>query len=64
MRVIKFFLIYFILIVYSVEFLLFTFTTSKQKSMVNIESARIEIAKILDMTQEAQKNFFFKIKKH
>lgn len=65
MRVIKFFLIYFILIVYSVEFLLFTFTTSKQKSIVNIESTRIEIAKNKNIRYDTRspEEFFFQNKK-
>ena len=58
-------LIYFILITYSVEFLLFVFTSNEQKSMVNIENTRIQIAKNKNIKYDTRspEEFFFQNKK-
>ena len=65
MRAIKIFLIYFILIIYSVEFLLFAFTSNEQKSMINIENTRIQIAKNKNIKYDTRspEEFFFQNKK-
>ena len=45
MKALKVSLIYLILILYSLELLLFFFTSDQQKSMVDVKNTRIEIAK-------------------
>ena len=45
MRLFKFLIIYSILIIYSLEILLFFYIPEKQKSMVQIKKERINIAK-------------------
>lgn len=45
MRFIKLFIIYFIIIIYSLEILIFLFIPSEQKKMVDIKNTRIKIAK-------------------
>ena len=65
MRMFKLFLVYLILIAYSVEILLFTFTTDQQKSMVDIKNTRIEIAKKRNIKYDTRsaEEFFFDSKK-
>ena len=45
MKLAKLLLIYFFIITYSVETLLFLFSTEEQKSMVDIKNTRITLAK-------------------
>ena len=45
MRLFKLFIIYFIVIVYSLEILIFLFIPSEQKNMVDIKNTRIKLAK-------------------
>ena len=61
----KLFLFYLILIAYSVEILLFIFTTDQQKSMVDIKNTRIEIAKKRNIKYDTRsaEEFFFDSKK-
>ncbi len=65
MRMFKLFLFYLILIAYSVEILLFIFTTDQQKSMVDIKNTRIEIAKKRNIKYDTRsaEEFFFDSKK-
>ena len=45
MRAVKLFIIYLIVIIYSLEILIFLFIPSEQKNMVNIKNTRIKLAK-------------------
>ena len=44
MRIVKLFVIYLIVIIYSLEILTFLFIPSEQKSMVNVKNTRIKLA--------------------
>ena len=65
MKVFKLFLIYSVLILYSVEILLFIFTSDQQKSMVDVKNTRIEIAKKKNIKFDTRtpEEFFFDAKK-
>ena len=45
MRIVKLFIIYLIVIIYSLEILIFFFIPSEQKNMVDIKNTRIKLAK-------------------
>ena len=45
MRIVKLFIIYLIIIIYSLEILIFFFIPSEQKNMVDIKNTRIKLAK-------------------
>ena len=45
MRIFKLFVIYLIVIIYSLEILTFLFIPSEQKSMVDVKNTRIKLAK-------------------
>ena len=45
MRLLKIFFLYFVLIIYSLEILLFLSIPNEQKSMIKIQEERIKIAK-------------------
>ena len=65
MKVLKLSLIYFIFILYSLELLLFFFTSDQQKSMVDVKNTRIEIAKKKNVKFDTRspEEFFFDSKK-
>ena len=44
MRIVKLFVIYFIVIIYSLEILIFVFIPSEQKNMVDVKNTRIKLA--------------------
>ena len=44
MRIVKLFVIYLIVIIYSLEILTFLFIPSEQKNMVNVKNTRIKLA--------------------
>ena len=45
MRIVKLFVIYLIVIIYSLEILTFLFIPSEQKNMVDVKNTRIKLAK-------------------
>ena len=65
MKALKVSLIYLILILYSLELLLFFFTSDQQKSMVDVKNTRIEIAKKKNIKFDTRtpEEFFFDAKK-
>jgi len=65
LRIIKIFFIYFVIITYSVELLIFSVSSEQQKSMVDLKNTRIKIAKKNNVNFDIRtpEEFFFQTKK-